>query len=111
MNAHFHAVHLFAVMTKLLPGWLPRALFDLLHRQWLSPERRARSAHDSPLRVAQCSTCCTASGSRPSVAPGQLMSHLCGLHNVRPAAPILALARAPRQVSSCLTLLPVCLNA
>ena len=44
MNAHFHAVHLFAVMTKLLPEWLPRTLFDLLHRQWLSPERRARSA-------------------------------------------------------------------
>ena len=44
MNAHFHAVHLFAVMTKLLPEWLPRTLFDLLHRQWNSPERRARSA-------------------------------------------------------------------
>jgi hypothetical protein len=42
MDAHFHAVHLIAVMAKLLPEWLPRPLFDLLHRQWNLPARRAR---------------------------------------------------------------------
>ena len=59
MNAHFHAVHLFAVMTKLLPEWLPRSLFDLLHRQWNSPERRARSAARLPLLNNSKTTLCS----------------------------------------------------
>ena len=42
MDAHFHVVHLIAVMAKLLPEWLPEQLFSALHRQWNSPERRAR---------------------------------------------------------------------
>ena len=40
--AKFNVVHLVAAVSKLRPGWLPTPLFDLLHKRWLSPERRAR---------------------------------------------------------------------
>lgn len=41
-NAHYHMAHLLAIMTKLMPEWLPEELFKLLHQQWNSPARRAR---------------------------------------------------------------------
>lgn len=44
LDAHFHAVHLIAIVAKLLPEWLPQSLFDLLLRQWNSPERHSRHA-------------------------------------------------------------------
>ena len=40
--AKFNVVHLIAAVSKLRPGWLPKPLFELLHKRWLSPERRAR---------------------------------------------------------------------
>lgn len=43
--AKFNVVHLIAAVSKLRPGWLPKPLFDLLHKRWLSPERRARCPH------------------------------------------------------------------
>ena len=43
--AKFNVVHLIAAVSKLRPGWLPKPLFDLLHKRWLSPERRARYPH------------------------------------------------------------------
>lgn len=48
LDAHFHAVHLIAIVAKLLPDWLPQSLFDLLLRQWNSPERHSRHADLSP---------------------------------------------------------------
>jgi hypothetical protein len=41
-DAHYHTAHLLAIMTKLMPNWLPEELFNLLHQQWKSPARRAR---------------------------------------------------------------------
>ena len=43
-DAHYHTAHLLAIMTKLMPNWLPEELFNLLHQQWNSPTRRARLA-------------------------------------------------------------------
>ena len=43
-DAHYHTAHLLAIMTKLMPDWLPEELFNLLHQQWNSPTRRARLA-------------------------------------------------------------------
>lgn len=48
LDAHFHAVHLIAIVAKLLPDWLPQSLFDLLLRQWNSPERHSRHAFLTP---------------------------------------------------------------
>ncbi len=47
--AHFHAVHLIAIVTKLLPEWLPQPLFELLLHQWNSQDRRSRHAASSQL--------------------------------------------------------------
>ena len=44
IDAHFHAVHLIAIVTKLLPEWLPQPIFDVLLRLWKSQERRSRHA-------------------------------------------------------------------
>lgn len=44
IDAHFHAVHLIAIVTKLLPEWLPQPIFDMLLRLWKSQERRSRHA-------------------------------------------------------------------
>ena len=41
-EAHFHTAHLLAIMTKLMPEWLPEDLFSLLLQQWNSSARRAR---------------------------------------------------------------------
>ena len=41
-EAHFHTAHLLAIMTKLMPEWLPEDLFSLLLQQWNSNARRAR---------------------------------------------------------------------
>ena len=41
-EAHFHTAHLLAIMTKLMPEWLPEDLFSLLLKQWNSNARRAR---------------------------------------------------------------------
>ncbi len=51
LDAHFHAVHLIAIVAKLLPDWLPQSLFDLLLRQWNSPERHSRHAN---LTLSSC---------------------------------------------------------
>ena len=29
-DAHYHTAHLLAIMTKLMPNWLPEELFNLL---------------------------------------------------------------------------------
>lgn len=42
IDAQFNALHLLAVMVKLLPDWLPESLFRVLHARWKSPERHAR---------------------------------------------------------------------
>ena len=49
-EAHFHTAHLLAIMTKLMPDWLPEDLFSLLLQQWNSSARRARLV--SPLELA-----------------------------------------------------------
>ena len=41
-DAQFNALHLLVVMAKLLPEWLPEEIFEVLHRRWKAPERRAR---------------------------------------------------------------------
>lgn len=51
-DAHYHTAHLLAIMTKLMPNWLPEELFNLLHQQWNSPTRRARLAIISALAWA-----------------------------------------------------------
>ncbi|BDA47386.1 probable transcription-associated protein 1 [Coccomyxa sp. Obi] len=53
LDAHFHAVHLIAIVAKLLPDWLPQSLFDLLLRQWNSPERHSRVEDEERLERAQ----------------------------------------------------------
>ena len=41
-DAQFNALHLLVVMVKLVPEWLPEEIFEVLHRRWKGPERRAR---------------------------------------------------------------------
>lgn len=53
--AKFNVVHLIAAVSKLRPGWLPKPLFDLLHKRWLSPERRARCPIVNCLRCMHAS--------------------------------------------------------
>ena len=50
-EAHFHTAHLLAIMTKLMPEWLPEDLFSLLLQQWNSNARRARLVLPLALRA------------------------------------------------------------
>ncbi len=58
VDAHFHAVHLIAIVTKLLPDWLPDHLFELMHCLWNSKERRARHVPYSPVADTRRAFCC-----------------------------------------------------
>lgn len=40
--AQFHCIHLLRVMVKLLPNWLPEALFKVLQERWHSSQRLVR---------------------------------------------------------------------
>ncbi len=42
--AQFDCIHLLRVMVKLLPTWLPDALFEVLQARWNSRQRLTRSA-------------------------------------------------------------------
>ncbi|EIE23491.1 hypothetical protein COCSUDRAFT_65942 [Coccomyxa subellipsoidea C-169] len=51
--AHFHAVHLIAIVTKLLPEWLPQPLFELLLHQVEDEERLERAQLYESKRLAK----------------------------------------------------------
>lgn len=42
--AQLNCVHLVHSMAKLLPGWLPKSLFNVALQRWRSPEFQTRWA-------------------------------------------------------------------
>ncbi|KAL0020642.1 hypothetical protein WJX79_010395 [Trebouxia sp. C0005] len=61
--AQFDCIHLLRVMVKLLPTWLPDALFEVLQARWNSRQRLTRIAQEEHLqrhqlletrRIAKC---------------------------------------------------------
>lgn len=42
--AQLNCIHLMHSMAKLLPGWLPDALFNVVLTRWRSPEFKTRCA-------------------------------------------------------------------